>query len=462
MLHGWIDGIDGNISGWAYDHSAPHSPVRIEIYINGAHYGNVTADQPRPDLASLNIGNTNYGFSIKAPRGLKSDAVVFGKSGDSFIIQTPRSREKPLSKYLHHQSLVDDVAAGLELVLRGPSLAEDQSILDRICQMASRNEGSASFDLGPIWGALKSSRHGDVEKFVKERDLPALGSYLAELGKQPLAVGFLGGPEAHAANLTRIQYRRDQARTIFDRIVSLAEAIGVIHVENPEQGPWGEIVGLSPDFVLDAIAAAYGIQNFEASVGGIWGLQTSHGIVNTRSVTAIYAAARIKALCGLFGLHGVVEIGGGAGLVAHYSMLMGCDRYKITDLPTVGITQAYTLRNHPGLALYGEPTDEARIEIMPPAEFARAPKGRFELLFNMDSLPEIEPETAAGYLRSARELGFRYFLSVNQESGNMVDGWRQGKVRNIAEKAGGYELMSRHRDWMRPGYVEELYRIIPA
>ena len=44
----------------------------------------------------------------------------------------------------------------------------------------------------------------------------------------------------------------------------------------------------------------------------------------------------------------------------------------------------------------------------------------------------------------------------------MVDGWRQGKVRNIAEEVGGYELMGRHRDWMRPGYIEELYRIIPA
>ena len=97
--------------------------------------------------------------------------------------------------------------------------------------------------------------------------------------------------------------------------------------------------------------------------------------------------------------------------------------------------------------------------LLPTWAFASSPDRRHDLLFNMDSLPEIETEAALGYLSDARARGFRYFLSINQESGGTVGDWSQNTVPDLAKRVGGYTLLSRHRDWMRPGYVEELYAI---
>ena len=79
-------------------------------------------------------------------------------------------------------------------------------------------------------------------------------------------------------------------------------------------------------------------------------------------------------------------------------------RYKIIDLPTVGMSQAFAHGSHPGLRLYGEHMDAPTVELMPPWDYTENSSDEFNQLFNMDSMPEIETRAALDYLQNARTI----------------------------------------------------------
>ncbi len=59
------------ISGWAWNPSAPDSPVSVEIYSDDTDIGTVVADLYRPDLKSSGLGNGNHQFRFPLPTSLK-------------------------------------------------------------------------------------------------------------------------------------------------------------------------------------------------------------------------------------------------------------------------------------------------------------------------------------------------------------------------------------------------------
>jgi hypothetical protein len=459
MLKGCIDRIEGEIAGWAFDDDRPDGSIVLDIYIGGAFFAKILADRPRPDLEVFGTGRIHYGFSISTPPDVRADEIVFGRYLDGYVVQSPSARQSHLTNRLRHPLIIENVTPKRSTVYSGASATAEPELLERICRAFDRAARDSTAEYGPLWGMLVTSRHGDIVRMANAGQARELGAYLSELGRQPVAFGFFGSPESHVAAETNPLSNAAGATVIFDRILSLAEALGCIYVENPEQGIWGEIANADADDLLGRIAATLGINDLRPPVGGFWGLPTRFGPMNVRTIYALYAASRISAIRRTYDLRGVTEIGGGAGLAAHYCLAMGVAPYKIVDLPTVGAVQAYALRDEKGLELYGEDRADARIELVPPWEFAAPPSGQYELLFNMDSLPEIETDAAVGYLKGAREMGYRYLLSINQESGGKVGEWSQGKVSSLAESAGGYTRLHRNRDWMRPGYVEELYAI---
>jgi len=459
MLRGWIDKIEGEIAGWAFDDNNPMQSISLDIYRRGI-FSKILADKPRSDLQFLGAGQINYGFYISTPPTVRSDEIVFGRYIDEYIIQSSTARQSHLVNCVYHPIIIENIDKR-SIIYSGASTTTDLDLLERICQAAARAEKKSADEYGPLWGMIVASRHAEFVRILEAGGGQKLGDYLSELGRQPLAFGFFEGPDAHTAAESSILFRNAAATAIFDRILSLAEALGCIYVENPEQGGWGQVIDADPDDLIDRIAEALRISNLQPPIGGFWGLPTRFGAVNKRMLDALYAASRISTIHKTFNLDGVTEIGGGAGFAAHYSLIMGVAPYKIIDLPTMGAVQAYTLRNHKGLKLYGEELRDARIELAPTFDFAASPNRKYDLLFNMDSLPEIETNAAIAYLNDARKNGYRYLLSINQESGANVDQWSQSKVKSLVQRAGGYTLINRHRDWMRPGYVEELYAISP-
>jgi hypothetical protein len=461
MLTGWIDRIEGGvISGWAFDDDQPTVSIELLVYVGGKLFTTVSADHPRPDLQFMGTGRVEYGFASEAPPRMRSDEVIFARYKDEFIIPIPGVRRPSLSRFLHHASLLD--ASAGEVVYAGESSTDDTTIAERICRSLDVAASAGPKEYGALWGALSAEQHHGFANLARSHDIDAVSAYLAKIGCQPLAVGFIDGPDTHSALSASPAFRSGLATMILDRVISLAESLGCISVENPEQGPFGMVANVQPDELLSQVTTAVNIPDLRIPVGGFWGLATSFGILNARAIEALYAASRMAVICDAYQLRGVTEIGGGAGIAAYYALLAGIRPYRIIDIPAVGAVQAYTLRDCGGLMLHGEKDTDQPISLAPPWEFARSSTRHHELLFNMDSLPEIESEAALAYLVDARINGYRFFFSINQESGFDLADWSQGKVRGLAARAGGYRMLSRHRAWLRPGYVEELYRIESA
>lgn len=67
------------VNGWAYDPSAPASPINVMITTNGAVTALTLANGPRPELANYGIpGSHGFAFNYKAPKSGTNNVCLFG------------------------------------------------------------------------------------------------------------------------------------------------------------------------------------------------------------------------------------------------------------------------------------------------------------------------------------------------------------------------------------------------
>lgn len=278
-------------------------------------------------------------------------------------------------------------------------------------------------------------RAGDTAKVAAE---------LAALGLSRAAQGFLGGARQHERARDR-KFAKRLGRWTYDKLLSLAEAIGALPLENPENGRWAENALTDPAELFAGVEAALGADLAPPStIGGHLGIDVGRGIVlHMRMLDAIHAAWRLRQIADMAGLGNdarIAEIGGGGGLTAYYALRLGLTRYRLFDTPTMNAIQAYVLAGSAG-------------EVEPLSGLAAQPPGSIDILFNADTLPAMGRETAVAHLRDAARIGVRHILSIDQEA-DVPD---QTSVSDLLREAGGYRLAARHRHWLRAGYVEELF-----
>lgn len=316
---------------------------------------------------------------------------------------------------------------------------------------------------GPVWEALVRDNQARLVSQLAEGDAEALAADLAALGRSHAAQGFFGGARQHAKCATDPDFAALLAIWTYDKLVSLAEAIGAIPLELPEAGSWAQTVELSPESLFASIEQKLDIDLSPPShIGGQLGLCVGSRTLTMRVLEAIYAAYRLRQIAQTDNLGRVCEIGGGAGLTAYYASLLGIGEYVIIDLPSMNAVQAYVLggsRLGDRIALYGETAGGAGIHVLPHTAFAALAQGSIDILYNQDSLPEIEVGAAGAYLQQAKQLGIRLFLSINQEAHLPAGDTCQHSVPELVADVGSYRLLGRHRHWLRQGYVEELYRV---
>jgi len=319
---------------------------------------------------------------------------------------------------------------------------------------------SAPVAAGPVWDALLAGPQRDLAEWLARGEADRLAGDLAALGRSEAAQGYFGGGGQHRRCANDPAYAQLLAAWTHDKTLSLAEAVGAVRIELPENGAWGESINNSTAELFAAIETRLGLDlSPPTHVGAYLGVDAGGRVLQMRVIEAIYAAWRLKQIADAHGTQRVCEIGAGAGLTAYYAALFGIDDYAIVDLPTMNAVQAYMLlgsRVGDRVALHGE--DRAgTIRILPPEAFADLAPGTIDLLYNQDSLPEIEPNAARAYLRDAGRIGVRLFLSINQEAHLPVEGGCQRSVPELVADTGGFVLRSRHRHWLRQGYAEELY-----
>lgn len=344
-------------------------------------------------------------------------------------------------------------------------------VLDRIIR-AYRHASAAERDRGVVrsgpWHRIRSEHMGELVSLLEAGQPAALAAHLRALPTRQAGHGFFQGTATFAATTADPVAERRRLVWIMDALCGLAESLGVLGVVCPEGRPTIPCDPPSVDTLVERIESVTGLPLGVPHIcAGLFGLAAGDRVVHVRSACAVYAACRIRDwLAERAGTPledcRIGEIGPGIGLVPTLLGTLGARHLVLVDLPELNAMQAYflsqSLPSH-RLLLFGEPApaDGATVRIMPDFEFLDGSPPRLDLLFNQDSLPELDLPTVRRYLDRIPQA-CRYFLSINQETrvpeGTPLAG---GFLPSMLRDAAGYRSLYRMPAWCRAGYLEEMF-----
>ncbi|MHB8243378.1 MAG: putative sugar O-methyltransferase [Solirubrobacteraceae bacterium] len=328
---------------------------------------------------------------------------------------------------------------------------------------AAGEGGSNGKPDGGLWAWIWENHHRRLGEALKRGYAPDLACLLASMFREDFASGIEhGGP---ICDLESWLGSRIQSRKGLDALVSLGEALGVVPVENPEQGRAGIAFDDGITSLIASIDQALGIHMDAPNVGAPFGLAIDERLMTLEMPELIYAGMRLnQAIQAQLPLThcesvSVVEIGGGYGGMGYWFLQM-CPQiasYTIVDLPTIGVLQGYYLAKVLGptrVSFFGEPSAQVRLVPNHSLTHVETP---FDVLVNKDSMPEMPHSAMVQYLEWARSNCAGFFYSYNQETTADFRGEAQGIVANEMSKVGGFDRVRRDHSWLRRGYSEEVY-----
>lgn len=353
------------------------------------------------------------------------------------------------------------------IVFSPPAAPSDSQI--ELCRRIVSAYGAAAREdpdnLSPIWRGKVERYYGALRRTLVAGDPRALGEQLRWLFRRPFLAGIS----------TPIDYEdpgayRYWALLIYDRLVSLAEALGVLRTECPNQGLTGRAFAEGIDDLPARIEAALGISLDQPRVGAPYGILLGGRMITRETGVHLHAALCLREAIDTHLRRSpaeelrIVEIGAGfAGAAMWYLRLPQRRKgsYTIIDLPLMNAFQAYFLGEVYGadaLQLYGEKENGAPIRILPPQALRGRQAPVADVVFNQDSLPELNEPAAREYLAWIQSHVNGLFLSNNQEAAAPVEGIAQLVVAELAAGCHGLTRIERRPSWVRRGYVEEVYR----
>ena len=339
---------------------------------------------------------------------------------------------------------LDEAIASLEVGRTEGNPNDDRQLAQRIVDMYAAAVAKFPGYGDSMWteiNRLAEPLHrllleGDAAAVVEALDNPQTTNLFQGFDNPVVAPHGFTAPDR---NLLSIEIGPGAPARIYLALKRLAEAVGAVNLANPETSTG---TALAPDDYLarieERIGAALEFPNFYP---GEEGIVTTRGIVSYRPLQAIYQAWRLRQL----GARSVLEIGAGLGRTAFYAHRLGIERYTIVDIPLSSVAQAHFLGralSPDSVGLIGE--EDCPIRLRGP-RFIESADERFDVVLNVDSLSEMDPAVAAGYIDFARRSAASV-LSINRE----WDG--APRAADLLEPA----TTSRHLYWMREGYVEEL------
>ena len=451
------------ISGWVYSDREPNAELPVEIVSGDAVVAIVVAGNYLDHLQNAGKGNGRHGFEYFYPQGNNGPPLRARVSGQPWFLQPGEAAYSRLFAFLRHtcEYGFPEVPHGFSPVPE-PNPEAEHALIRRLLDAYHRAIAADAHapKLPDQWTDHQRATFPDYLELLHRRAVPELADYMRSFFAQTISHGTFQGAQATEGLRNPASARHVAAFTV-DALASLAESMGLIRVEGPEQGHYGENLFRSPDDMLNAIATGIGINPVPPNVAGMkFGVSTDRGYISKSDLRALDAAYRMlsilqrpaesKRIC---------EIGGGIGSAAYYANLLGFGQYTIIDLPPISFMQAYWLiRALPEapISVYGE-TLGPGIWLLPPSEF---PKSSYSLVYNQDSFPEMNREHSLAYLRQIRPLA-PLLLSINQEGENpQTAELVQPVVGDLVREVGGYRRVYRFLSWLRTGYVEELFEVV--
>lgn len=358
-----------------------------------------------------------------------------------------------------------------DFVFAAGAEAVDSTLVSRILGVAgaqsNKKEGG-----GYVWDVISQEHWQHLDGLTREG--------MSLLAESPLTDGLLQGRALTQVLRESDQQRNHWCNAALDALLCLCEAMEVIEVEDIELGVRHQVTKETPDELLDTVSRLVGFEVLAPDIfTGLFGLETARGVFTFRHFIALYVAWRLAQTYPEKKSIRIGEIGAGAGLVAYYAWQFGFRDYSIFDLPTVNVVQSWFLGQslpEAPLILGDEPDSFAGlgIRVLSPDHLQRAPETFWDVVVNIDSMPEIAPEIVTDYLELLRSRTSLIY-SYNQEARPSLDGQkylgrpesfdadfvaikqRQEPMAWHVSRCGGYERLSRNRAWLRPGYVEEWY-----
>jgi hypothetical protein len=303
-----------------------------------------------------------------------------------------------------------------------------------------------------LWSGLLRNELPSLMEAIDKKDAQALSNFLLNFGDSYV---WFGGITTCIDGYNKNLNPTHIALTYFDKLVCLAEYLGVLQYENPECGPWGENLRFDPNIVIEKIQQSLGI-SISPPMGAIHtdGLDTSFGLFHYRHINSLYSAIRLKELnennlpC--------LEFGGGLGITAMYASQLGIKNYTMLDLPITCLLAGNYLLNTLGMdsvSLYGEEQKNSQIKILPYWECLTLPQKSIHSTLNQDSFPEIADNLLKKYLEVINRVTTDNFISINHET------FYPRTVNNFVSEWTQFKKIYRSKYWMREGYIEELWKI---
>ena len=378
---------------------------------------------------------------------------------------------------MHYAELIEQRRPWLGGVVLRPGLTQARGepadeMLERIIsgyRLASAAERDRNVVRSGPWRRIRSQHLGELVSLLETGEPAALAAYLRELPLRQAGHGFFQGKADFDATAADPVAERRRRVWIMDALGGLAESLlGVLGVVCPEGRPTIPCDPPGVEALVDRIESMTGLPLGVPHIcAGLFGLAAGDRVVHVRSACAVYAAGRIRDWLeertgGPLGDCAIGEVGPGIGLVPTLLATLGARRLTLIDIPELNAMQAYFLHQSlPAhrLTLFGEPcpADGKTIRIMPDFEFLDGPEPPLDLLFNQDSLPELDLPTVRRYLNRIPRAA-RYFLSINQETrvpeGTPLAG---GFLPSMLRNSEGYRSLYRMPAWCRAGYLEEMF-----
>jgi len=346
----------------------------------------------------------------------------------------------------------------------------DQQVLsnaamDRIFDYADRLASDAeSYMPEEMWRGLVAE-HSMLTDIYLRRDKAAFGRLMQTIAQMPMATGLT--EFSHDELAVSAEARTLEAALFVDRLVSLLAFLELIPVPNPELGRWQFRDPELEPLIRQAFRAGQVPIAPPQAGGGAFGLRVGAGVYALKDLHARYTAEVVARICQARGLTKVREIGGRLGATAYYitALLPRSVNCTIFDLPSASLMQAHFLMRSIGedrVILDGEPANAASPDAITLRPFWRVVDDRSEdaLWLNQDSLPELGSMQAEAYIERVAQGNGNYFLSINQEArARTGTGGQHLRVPDLAARYPSLVRIYRCRDFLRPGWIEELYAV---
>jgi hypothetical protein len=331
----------------------------------------------------------------------------------------------------------------------------DKSLLRRIKTSYRQSIASYEQPAGSMWASI-AERRNNIHQALLEDDDERTDELLGNPSKTELYYG-MDTVVAHLVDALKASEAAQAhvKNAVQTQFVAMAESIGATRSWFLEaQGQRSEPTIANFEEILDSIDKILGIRLlYPNPFEDEFGVETPRGIIVARTPMAIYQSWKVALVASLVKGRKVLEIGPGNGRSLFYSYSAWLIDYTTIDLPMGIVGQACFLAATLGpekIWMIGDDpaTQEGRVRLLPPYALYESPED-FDVVLNVDSLTEMDPQQSVTYLRYASDHALA-LISINHE-------FNAHTFQNLVDMAGISQRPLRGVSAVRPGYIEDVF-----